>query len=496
MEVLKNRWELRKEQVKEMPLSRNHIVPNAEKKLRVAWFSPLTTRSTSPAAYVSHVLLPLLKKRCEIELFHDSFDLHPDFPTFHYLTAWDRHRQNPYDIFFYHLEDHRRTAFARIHLALKPGLVWFHDLLLTDDGPEPILNSAWERVVEKFQVATTPWPERGEEFKRPRPHAVREVGVGGIPLFSSEKDLKEYHLLAARSGRGKGLAFTHPYSEILQTSSAEPLGFFVPYPVATDSVEFSSPIGTVTSRPFTLGLSAAPGIEARVPAILEGLKRLSPQGRPVQLVWLVEDAKEQALAEGMLKDFGVEGLCVWGDPRAAKEPATRESAQFGRGPAEWSRVLPCLDAALHLHFSVFGQPGPALALSMMHGLPCLVSDFGGSDFLPEDAVIKIRAGAGEAQEIAGVVERLRSGAVLVDRARVSAVALERHAAEQIAEELFTAMQLSLPVVKQLQARWDRLEGEASRALLEEVAPRARSWFDNERDLVLKTPFSEFGWGKL
>jgi hypothetical protein len=125
-----------------------------------------------------------------------------------------------------------------------------------------------------------------------------------------------------------------------------------------------------------------------------------------------------------------------------------------------------------------------------------VSDFGGSDFLPEDAVIKIRAGAGEAQEIAGVVERLRSGAVLVDRARVSAVALERHAAEQIAEELFTAMQLSLPVVKQLQARWDRLEGEASRALLEEVAPRARSWFDNERDLVLKTPFSEFGWGKL
>ena len=466
-----------------------------KKPLRVAWFSPLRLsqdafESPSPSAYVSSVLLPLIKERCELELFHDSFDSLEGYPTFHYLTAWDRHRNNPFDVFFYHLEDHRRTAFARMHLALKPGLVWFHDLLLTDDGPEPILNSAWERVVQKFQKAGTPWPERGEEFKRPRPHAVREVGIGGIPIFSSEKDLKEYHLLAARMGKEKGLAFEHPYSEVISTPSHDPLGFLLPYPVLGPKLESSK---RATGNEFVLGLCVPPGIEGRVPAILEALRRVSSGPRlastkKCRLHWLLDNAKEREIAESMLKDFGVQDLCTTsGGP---------DGLPFGRGPYAWENALDGIDVALHLHFSVYGQPGPALALSLAKGLPTLVSDFGGSDFLPDDVVLKIRPGAGEVQEIAAVIDGLRTGRLVVDARRAQSVATERHDARQIADQLLCAMRLSGPALERIQTRWNALEGEAAQALIREVAPPAQSWFDNERDLVLRAPFKEFGWGRL
>ncbi|NDC39127.1 MAG: hypothetical protein EBZ48_13955, partial [Proteobacteria bacterium] len=131
------------------------------KKLRIAWFSPLPGGSTpigSKSAYASEKLLPLLRASFDLELFHDEFRPYQDYPTHHYLSAFERHAAAPFDLFFYQLEDLPSSAFARAHLGLIPGVVWFHDLLFTTKCPEGLLHSSWEVALQKFLGLKAIWP--------------------------------------------------------------------------------------------------------------------------------------------------------------------------------------------------------------------------------------------------------------------------------------------------------------------------------------------------
>lgn len=431
---------------------------------RVAWFSCVAERQ-SCGAYLTRTLLPILKESFEIECF-TSDESHPGLavPTFHYLTAALRHAERPFELFVYHLEDLKAAGFVRIQLALMPGIVLFHDLLLTDDGPEPILNSAWEIITRRFLDDTVPWPDRHASFTRPKPHAVRELAYALVPVFLSEKDRREFHRVGTHTlARGLG---------------QEARDYFLPYPAPrqADQVYSSRPetvsnerahFGTAPRSHVTLAFCGAPQVEARAHLLLQAIARTAK----VNLVWMVQNSAEQAKAEALIADLV---------PKLGS--SDRITFEFGATPEDWLKVARSADLAAHLHFSVYGKPGPFLATSMASGLPCLITDFGASRFIPDELVAKIQPGEAEVLEIAAWLEAFCDGRWSPRSAEIANWALENHSPRAVAEDLKQIFHNSLPLEREFLARWNVLMDEARRALCEEAGIETESsstdWFES------------------
>jgi len=425
-------------------------------KMRIAWFSVLNSgmSTPSPAAYFSDQVLEFLKERFEIELFHDSFARYRDFPTYHYLCAAKRHKEKPYDLFFYQLEDGKASYFTRFHSALIPGVVLFHDFILSDFGPEPLLNSPWQQILSKFNNPALPWPDRRGHFKQKGPQAYREGGFSAAAVFSSERDHAEYKRLI----------------ELRLTGFKQPRSFFLPYPVAAKLSELSQ-----TRRPrqkaWEIIYCGTPRIEHRAHKLLPALKEL---GSKVKLTWLLGDETEKQAAGELLNEFELKEC----------------NLLSGRSPQSWAGLLTKADIALHPLFSAYGQPGPYLAMSLMAGLPCIVSRFGATDYLPEELVFKITPGEGEVMEIKSALTAIIEDVVHFCPQAVSAYAYERHEAKKTAGELAWIFESSRAELRLLLDKWAGFEASARCSVLEEVCAGIEKEAPSR---VLKDAFKELGW---
>ena len=84
--------------------------------LRVAWFAPLKDQE-SLGAYTTRILLPHLKNKCDITLFDLESGEFLGQHVKNFLSAFREHREQPFDLFFYQLEDRRSAYFVRTHLS-------------------------------------------------------------------------------------------------------------------------------------------------------------------------------------------------------------------------------------------------------------------------------------------------------------------------------------------------------------------------------------------
>ncbi len=402
-------------------------------RLRIAWFSVLnggSRESASLSAYVSGCLLPLLRERFEIELFHDSFAAYPGFPTRHFLEAAFRHREKPYDIFFYQLEDGRAANFIRIHLGLMPGAVLFHDLMLSSFGPEPILNSPWQETIRKFEDPDHPWPPRGAEFTQPGPLAYREAAYAAVPLCSNPASTADFknNVALRLSAAGK---------------QAGPV--YLPLPVPPEAFS-AAPAGQ--GQGLSIGFCGTPRIEHRAHKLFEALSQLKS---PWKLHWLLEP-EERTQAEEMVREFELEHVVF----------------HEGRSPQHWLRLLPSCNTAVHTLFSVFGQPGPYLQLSLAAGLPALVTRFASCDALPDNVVWKIEPGECEARQMLEVLRTAASGGFRPERTAAAAYAREMFDARMVAAELAQVFLRNADYLRHIGRRWDELVCSAERSLLQEL----------------------------
>jgi len=428
------------------------------RRLRVAWFSPLSIGgepSNSLSAWVTAGLVPLLRDEFEIELFHDSFAEAGDLPIRHYLTAFQRHREEPYDILFYQLEDSPHTNFSRIHLGLMPGVVLFHDFMLSTECPAPIRNSPWQETVRRYADPHHPFPGRQVAHEPRGPLAYRELGLAALPLFSSPRAHAEYQRLVHQRVFPEGTShyLPLPVPEGLFGSSPRPLP---PEPVA--------------------GFAGTPNIEHRAHKVCQALARSE---RPWRLRWLIE-AHEEGAAREIITQFGV---------------VERVELIPGRSPAKWAELLPDLDVGLHLLFSVFGQPGPWLELSLAAGLPCLVTNFGSPEYLDAGVALPIRPGEHEAAEIRLALDAIaRDGA---PRTTGREFARENHDRRIVAGELAALFHRTQPALRRFAARWGELEREAAAALRREAlrAPGSSEVFDPAacQSRIVEPVFEELGW---
>ncbi len=111
------------------------------KKFKIAFFTPI--KEGSKSYYFSSCVLPELKKICDIDIFSDDKEAKEAFnlPHFHYLSAFLHDKEKHYDLFFYQVENREELAFSRVHLALKQGVVLFHDICFSYDPPQAIIQT-------------------------------------------------------------------------------------------------------------------------------------------------------------------------------------------------------------------------------------------------------------------------------------------------------------------------------------------------------------------
>ncbi len=126
-------------------------------KKRIAWFCAYSASDFLKSQSVFSSLYPKISAEYEIDLFLDNADLEDlrknkihtvAARNYHYLQAMQKHREQNYSCFFYQIEDRKECNFMRIHLALKPGIVWFHDFFLSNHNfsfPANIVDSKKQR---------------------------------------------------------------------------------------------------------------------------------------------------------------------------------------------------------------------------------------------------------------------------------------------------------------------------------------------------------------
>lgn len=427
---------------------------------RIAWFSPLTIDPKAEgtiSAYASERLLPLLRDRYEIELFYPGAERHPDFPTHHFLKAWDLHRKDPYDIFFYQLEDSLCANFVRMHIGLIPGIVWFHDLMFSSDGPEPILNSPWEETVRKYLDPHRPWPDREREYKRLGPLGYREAGYALVSLFSNLANHIDYKNQVS-----------------LKLNRSKESSFYLPVPVRKRFELVHEPR---TRREIIF--AGSPRIEHRAHKVLGALAQLKED---YSLTWLIEP-EEKSASDELLKEFEV----------------TTANLVLGRSPANWERLVQRGGIAIHTLFSVYGQPGPYLEISLMAGLPVIVTNFASTEYLPDSVLFKVQPGETESVEIRESVRAIIRGEVFFSPERVREFAIENYSAQKIADELSLMFERCEPRIRQALALWQWLERDAREAVLGELlgADKGDLALLKSREVALQSVIQpickELGW---
>lgn len=402
-----------------------------DSKLRLAWFSPLPHDeggASCTSAYVSSLLLPFLAKHFALEVFCNNFSSFADYTTHHHLTAFQRHKDNPFDLFFYQLEDHISSRFVRMYLGCMPGAVLFHDFIFCDHGPEPMLNSSWRETVARFHDESHAWASREVRHQNAGALALREGGLSALALFSNERAHAEYKRSVEHS--------------LIKPHNGDAMSFFLPLPVPESCFDIDR--GGFSA---TLGYCGLPRIEYRAHKFFSALKALK---EPYKLIWLIEEGDRQACLE-LLREFGISSV----------------ELVAGRSAQKWQEILPRIDIAVHTLFSVYGSPGPYLAMSLASGAPCIVTNFGATEYLPESVVFKIEPGDTESLQLCQVLQRLLARGIAWEGDLQREYAREQHYLPGVAGQLVSVLKGRAGRLNSVMQRWKELERDARRELLRE-----------------------------
>ena len=427
-------------------------------KLRVAWFAD--SGGLSLSSYTTALLAPKLLRELDVQRYTLSEDPAETSNSRHALSAWDDHRRNPYDICFYQIEDSRDLGPYRILPGLVPGIVLFHDLVFSSYGPEPILNSAWKETIRKFNDPKHPWPSYQAKHDPEGPLGHREAGLSFVPVFSQVKHSTDYENQIKLSLRTPGAVAPAP-------------ALYLPIPV--------DPLPLSSGSAKTICFAGTPRIEHRAHMLLRAISALDNN---TKLHWMLDES-EVAQAQDLLVEFGIKNFEI----------------TVGRSAQAWKRILADSGIAVHLHFSVFGNLSPYLEMSLMAGLPTLVTNFGIGATFPDSVVFKIDAGESEAQQIAETFSKLQLLGEKFKRQAIQSYAIETFATDGVAHDLLTLFRRATPYLAQQMKRWENFEAQAKAELVgyaknlveqrcgEDKIPGAGGYWSNR----IAPIFGELGW---
>ncbi len=402
----------------------------SERLPRIAFFSDISG-TDSLSSHCSMLLLPKLSQEFAIEVFSDSFASEViGLPHHHYLKAYQRHRAEPFDLFFYQLEDGRRSRFVRSSIGIVPGVTWFHDLFFLDLGPEATHTSPWETSIKQFYDASHPFADRAIAPHQLWPRAYRELSLSPLNLFSSHWAYTESQTML--SNRIEGELGAHR-SERLKVPIE--LGEQAPLP-PRETLRVVALCGT--------------GLEGRAHKLLAALRDLSPAWH---LTWVVENSDLRA-AEILVREF---------------EAGERVRLVPGCSAAEWSRLLESAHVAVHLRASCFGHLAPHLQLSLGSGRLTVVSDMAQGEDLPDHVACKVTPGISEASQLRSILTAACEMDISAATAPARSYVASEHAPALIAQQLSSVLRQAAVSLREPMRRWQGLYHKANAELLREVS---------------------------
>jgi hypothetical protein len=313
-----------------------------------------------------------------------------------------------------------------------PGVLWAHDLYLSDLGAEALHTSPWEQTIRRYHDRSVSFSDRDHAARQFAPVAYREVSLNPVVLCSSQRGLMTVKQITADR-------VTTDYSG----------GFDLGYlPVPIEATQRSRKSRT-TEVPLRVVTAAGVGLEGRSHTFLPALK--AAQGT-WDLLWMI-DACEQQRAESLLEEFKVQH---------------EVSLVVGRSPQAWSRMVDSADVALHLHNYFFGHLAPYLQISLEAGVPCVtLRAIGGVDF-PESAVWTVVPGHAESKQISEALSLIGKVGPVGAGLHGQEVARHESEASSVADRLAATFERSAPVLAPVMERWGQLFAEAKGELFKEV----------------------------
>jgi len=391
-------------------------------KPRIAWFAPLSSESPEAAgsvsAYVTDQLLPQIRSDFEIDLFGSAPGESEHGNVFHFTDALEQHLSAPYDFFFYHIEDTPACDFVRLHLTFVPGMVMFHDVLFRDMRRS-------EDVIEAQQKAEVLWSEAQTStlaHALVEPFVSLEARASLAAVFTSARNLGEYR--------------RHTSSRVQLQEAGKRPAYYLPCPVSPGLVQENDRVRS-SGRPCVAYCGCA-ALEHRAHYLLSALSELDFE---VHLLWLVGE-HEYYEAQSLCREFEIADAEI----------------RIGKTPESWKAVAETADAAVHTLFSAYGDPEPYLSLSLMAGLPSIVSDFSSTGALPEGVVYKISCGDKEIEEFKAAFCSCLHGARADEewgaRSRAArSYAREMHSTPLVAAEMTQIIHSNAAELKEQTGRW-------------------------------------------
>ncbi len=313
--------------------------------MKIGWASEMSSgalRSGSKAAAVSSVLVPQLRRYCDVRVYDEA-----NAGKIAALEAIDAS-----DIVVFQLEDRPANIPFREALAVLGGIAWCHDWFERDSSSRPEIRGVLDSASKV--------------------------------LFSSARNLAEYRLSAGRRAD------------------------YLPYPAPTSAA------APRTGR-TAIACCGSPLAEDQLHDVLAALRAASPK---TPVIWLVSP-DEEAEAARLRSEF----------PELAVE------LRADRSPESWRVALGSSALAVHLHFSAYGDPGPLFPITLMSGVPAVVSDFGEWTELDPAAFLRVVPGDRQRSELEKVFRLLDESSLNPIAERARALAAELFDSRRTAGEL-------------------------------------------------------------
>ncbi|RME59006.1 MAG: hypothetical protein D6780_05785 [Candidatus Dadabacteria bacterium] len=433
-----------------------------EKLFNIAWFSPVKEGCTS--WYLTKKLLPYLKDYFSIELFTDTLSSGVQetlaVKVNHYLSFFQKEKH--FHTALYFLDTTPFSSFVRYHLGLSPGVVIFESLWSDAKSPDPLIESPWKDFIKKLYNFNHLIPKKPPYFWDDKNLLLeREISLACLPIFISARDTEEFQREVKLSVQGKS-----------------PKAFYLPCPVDFFCKE-DDPFALST---LTIASAALPTLEGRAHKWVKALARAAKKGVKAKLFWAVEEELLSAALE-QLKDAGF---------NLAKNKAVLEKIEVklisSLSPRLWQSIVKDAHIAIHTYSGVVGKLYPYLTISLAAGSYVVVSRFSESFWLPDEAVYKVKLGAGEEEEFfklflffADNAQNLKRNKTALDYAKLF------HSSEEKAFELKEILLSNFELLMDIKKRWLRVRELAFNEL---VASFSSSFDALEKSLLEKINLRE------
>lgn len=335
--------------------------------LRIAWCSPLTTKSCLRTSEYTKQALSILSEKNNIELFLSDEDLDElsqdsfqGVSAYHYHWLTRAHAREAFDLFVYQIENHPRANFVKNCLVQWPGLTFFHDTNLnriyfdalkhSTGGTD--FNKEMDTLFGTSSIRFGDWHVRGWPLEILDCFYIRGLEelkqAGAISVFSERMKDEVRHLLNDQALISIAPSLFSISGDVLSKRNS--------------------------SSEYTIGVSGVTTLEDRALQILESFLFVKKQRLTFKVIWLVHDEFEKKKIEETLSLFEQ-------NEEGVKELITVE---FVHSISSISKALESVDVFLSLSHSPRVGPSLSLQIASKMDLPIIASDTGpGLDVLSE-----------------------------------------------------------------------------------------------------------------